>query len=122
MKELKVVIADDSESIRALLQHSLSRVEGLKIVGVAQNGAEATRMINDLTPDLVVLDISMPRKNGIEVLKEVRRDNSSSTIVMFTGDPSKDLQEVCLAQGANHYLNKFEFSALVNICQQQLLG
>lgn len=88
MKEVKIVIADDSAAIRHQLQRALSRIEGLKLIGLAENGVEAVRMVRTLDPNLLVLDISMPHKNGLEVLREIRRDHPLLKIVIFTADPS----------------------------------
>ncbi len=121
MRELKVVIADDSEMIRDLLHQALSGVEGLSLIGMAADGAEAIRMTSALKPDLVVLDMAMPHKNGIEVLREIRQDGSSSLIIMFTADRSVCLRTACLEAGADYYLDKTQIDELVSICAEQLL-
>ena len=83
-KQLRVVIADDSALMRRHLKFVLSNIEGLVICGVAENGAEAVQLVRELYPDVAVLDISMPYKSGIEVLREIRQDNHSTIIIMFT--------------------------------------
>jgi len=121
LKELRVVLADDSELIRQLLQQALSNVEGLTLIGVAEDGAEAMTLARRCSPDLLILDIGMPYKNGIEVLKEIRRDNMSLLIVMFTAEPSAMIRDACLKAGADHFLDKSEIDALIGICRQKLL-
>ena len=81
-KQLKIVIADDSEPIRDLLWETFLVEPGLSVVGTAANGIEAIRVIRELKPDIVVLDISMPMMGGIEVLKEIRKDDQSTIIIM----------------------------------------
>jgi two-component system chemotaxis response regulator CheY len=122
LKELRVVIADDSELIRGLLHQALSNVRGLNLVGMAENGAEAVQMTTELDPDLLVLDIAMPHKNGIEVLRDIRRRNENLLIVMFTADPSVILRDACLEGGANHYLDKSQIDVLLQICRDKLLA
>jgi len=122
LKELRVVIADDSELIRGLLRQALSNVRGLNLVGMAENGAEAVQMTTELDPDLLVLDIAMPHKNGIEVLRDIRKRNESLLIVMFTADPSVILRDACLEGGANHYLDKSQIDVLLRICKDKLLA
>ena len=122
LKDLKVIVADDSELIRDLLTQALSNVEGLRLVGMAENGAEAIELTTNLKPDLLILDMAMPNKNGIDVLKHIRKKDSALMIVMFTADQSAVLREACLQAGADYYLDKCQVSALIDICQQQLLG
>jgi len=121
MKQLKIVIADDSAMIRELLQHTLTQVGGIAVVGEAENGAEAIRLVRELKPDLMVLDISMPRMSGIEVIKEIRKDDQSTVIVILTADVSPFIQEVCLKGGANFFLSKTEIDELVEICRLELV-
>lgn len=122
MKEVKIVIADDSAAIWDQLQRALSRIEGLKLIGLAENGVEAVRMVRTLDPNLLVLDISMPHKNGLEVLREIRRDHPLLKIVIFTADPSTSLRETCLEAGADFHLGKNEILPLLDLCRALLAG
>ena len=122
VKELKIVIADDSEAIRQLLQHEFAKLNGCVLAGMASDGREAIDMVSALEPDIVVLDISMPHRNGIQVLREIRRADPSRVIIMFTGDPSVVLREVCLEMGANFYLDKSQIEELMDICRDHLNG
>ena len=115
---LRVLIADDADEIRNLLDLVLSEIEGLVISGKAKDGAEALRMVKELHPDVVVLDVSMPEKSGIEVLHEIRKDDRSTTIIIFTIDPH--LRQYSLNAGANYFLSKNEIGDLVEIFQQLL--
>jgi DNA-binding NarL/FixJ family response regulator len=115
---LRVLIADDADEIRSLLDLILSEIEGLAISGKAKNGAEALSMVKELNPDVVVLDVSMPEKSGIEVLQEIRKDDRSTTIIIFTIDPH--LRQYSLNAGANYFLSKNEIGDLVEIFQQLL--
>jgi DNA-binding NarL/FixJ family response regulator len=117
LDELRVVVADDSPLIRALVADSFGYLNRVKIVGMAEDGAQAIKMVGELKPDIVVLDISMPHKNGLEVLKHIRREDSSVVIVMFTADPSMVLREACIDAGANYYLEKWQVDKLLSICR-----
>ena len=70
---IKVLIVDDSVFMRTVIRDMLSKESSIEIVGTATNGLEALEEIQDLSPDLVTLDIEMPRMNGIEVLKELQQ-------------------------------------------------
>jgi len=71
---LRVVVVDDEEPARALLREYLGRAGGVEIVGECRNGFEAVKAVNDLKPDLLFLDIQMPKLNGFEVLELLGRD------------------------------------------------
>ena len=71
---LRVVVVDDEEPARALLREYLGRAGGVEIVGECRNGFEAVKAVNDLKPDLLFLDIQMPKLDGFEVLELLGRD------------------------------------------------
>ncbi|HEY6186316.1 MAG TPA: response regulator transcription factor [Pyrinomonadaceae bacterium] len=122
MKELKIVIAEDSEVFSKLLSRTLSVIVGFKVVGTAANGVRAIELTRELKPDVLVLDITMPFKDGIEVLKEIRAEDSSTVIVMFTADTSPPTRRICLEAGADYFLNKSQILELLEICNLQLLA
>ena len=120
LKELRIVVAEDSALLRSLIQRSLSGIKGCEVVGTAADGVEALRLVRELKPHLFVLDISMPHKDGLEVLEEIRREDSATVIVMFTADHT--LRETCLALGANYFLDKSQMKELKAICLATLLA
>ncbi|TGN74798.1 response regulator transcription factor [Streptomyces bauhiniae] len=71
---IRVVIADDQPLVRKGLAALLAAEDGIEVVGVAEDGAEALRMIRQLGPDVACLDIRMPRMNGVEVARAVQHD------------------------------------------------
>jgi len=120
LKDLKIVIADDSAVFRNLISLSLSNAKGYEVVGMAADGLEALRLVRELRPHLLVLDISMPYKDGLEVLEEIRREDSATVVIMFTADNS--LRETCLELGANYFLEKSQMRELKAICLSLLLA
>jgi DNA-binding NarL/FixJ family response regulator len=120
LKELKVFLADDSEPIRQQLERALSLIDGCKLVGTASGGNDAIELIRSLQPDVVVLDISMSHREGIRVLREIRKEVPVAQIIIFTADPSVVLQEVCLEAGADFYLHKTQIQDLIDILSVQL--
>ena len=120
MKELRIVIAEDTLVLRNLIQLTLSKIEGCSVIGTAADGVEALRLVRALKPHVVVLDVSMPQMDGIEVLKEIRREDSAIVVVMFTADPT--LRDVCLEAGANFFLDKSQIAELKAICLATLLA
>lgn len=120
MKELRVVVADDSLVMRERLRRALLKLGDGVLAGMASDGPEAVELVRALAPDVVILDITMPHLSGIEALREIRKENRSTVIVMFTALPSVVLREVCLGAGADFFLDKSEIEELLNICRQLL--
>lgn len=106
-KKIKTLIVDDSESIRTLLTKILSDDADFEVVGVSKDAYEAERMIKDLKPDLITLDIHMPKKNGIELLKEIQQKHFIPT-VMISAYSEEDGPYVleAMAEGAIDYIKK----------------
>jgi CheY-like chemotaxis protein len=120
-ESLKILIADDSAVMRKQLRLLLSQIEGA-VVETAVDGMKATWLIGQFAPDVVILDIEMPHRNGIEVLREIRRNDQSSTVIMFTATPSPENRELCLGAGASFFLDKgSELDRLVEICGREAL-
>ena len=120
MTKLTIVLVDDSPVIRDYLNTTLTRIQGCAVVGMAGDGIEAVKVIREWRPHVVVLDITMPHRNGIDVLREIRKEDPNMVIIMFTADPSVILEGICLKEGANYYLNKSEVLELVGICKELL--
>jgi two-component system LytT family response regulator len=80
---LRVVIVDDEEPARSLLREYLTRAGGVQIVGDCRNGFEAVKAVNDLAPDLLFLDVQMPKLNGFEVLELLGRDVAVVFVTAF---------------------------------------
>ena len=118
MKELRVFIADDSEPIRQQLERALSLVDGCKLVGTASAGSDATALIRSLQPDVVVLDTSTSHREGLRVLREIRKEVPAAQIIIYTADPSVVLHEVCLEAGADYFLHKTQIQDLMDILVQ----
>ena len=121
-KRLRIIIAEDSQVVRKLLTALLSKIEKVEIIGVAPDGEVALRLIRGLKPDVVILDIEMPNLSGLEVLKEVRKDEDDSTVVIiFTSNET--YRDECLTNGANFFLDKVtEFKLLIDILENDLLA
>lgn len=115
MKELRIVLVDDSPLIQDYIQRALPSIKGCEVVGVAGDGDEGLLKIRMLHPHVVLLDVSMPVKNGLEVLRELRKENSEVVIIMFTADSHPRLEEACLVAGANYFVSKSEFHHLAEI-------
>ena len=103
---MRVLIADDQPLFRRGLHVVLGTEDGIEVVGEAENGQEAVEKAQELVPDVVLMDVRMPRVNGIEATRQIRIDVPSTKILMLTvSDAEEDLYEAIKA-GANGYLLK----------------
>lgn len=103
---IRVLIADDHPVVRQGLASIVSLHEDLDVVGEAGDGEEAIRLFRDLRPDVLMLDLRMPHKNGLAVVSElVESDLAARILIMTTYDSDEDIARVLLA-GAKGYLLK----------------
>ena len=103
---IRVLVADDHALYRRGLEMVLGQEDGIEIVGEASDGAEAIRRAEELLPDVVLMDIRMPRRSGIEACTAIKDVVPSTKIVILTiSDEESDLYEAVRA-GANGYLLK----------------
>lgn len=105
-KECKVVICDDQKAFREVMSLMLSLEPGLSVVGEAQDGGEAVRIVSELQPDIVLLDIAMPVMDGLEALPLIRRSAPLTQVVMLSGFTSTSTRQRALAEGACLFIEK----------------
>ncbi len=103
---VRIVVADDHAVVRAGIRQVLERGEGMQVVAEAADGVEALAAVREHAPDIIVLDISMPRRTGLEVTRDLRADGREVGIVILSmfDDPEYVLQAV--RSGADGYLLK----------------
>jgi DNA-binding NarL/FixJ family response regulator len=103
---IRVLIVDDEPLFVEMVEAMLGAENDIEVVGVAADGDEGVRLAAELEPDVIVMDISMPGKNGIEATREIKARNSQARILILTGGASRsDIDEARLA-GAAAYLTK----------------
>jgi len=103
---ISVLIADDHTVVRQGLKHILSNDSQLKVVGEATNGEEVLSMVEALKVDSVVLDITMPGKNGLDVLKELKRKHPQLPVLVLSMHPEDQFAIRILRAGASGYVTK----------------
>jgi YesN/AraC family two-component response regulator len=106
MDRIKVVIADDEPFVRAALREYLSADPEFHVVGEAADGDDALRLVAYTEPDVLLLDISMPRVNGLEVLQRIRNLAPATRVVVLSAYPVEDLQAAQAWNAAGAYLDK----------------
>lgn len=100
-----VLIVDDAEFMRVMLREILADA-GLQVVGEAANGEEAVRLYNELRPDLITLDITMPVLDGVEALKRILALDPRATAVMVSALGQKQKVLEAIQSGARDFLIK----------------
>lgn len=90
MKKISVLIADDHTIVRIGLRTLLSYDEGIEVVGEARNGEQAVRETLRLSPDVVVMDLAMPKKDGVEATREILEKRPETRVLILTSYGSSD--------------------------------
>jgi len=103
---LKLVLADDHEIVRTGIKRLLSIDKTIKIVGEATNGLEAVKLIQELKPEVALLDILMPQMTGIEAVEKVKNESPNTFVVILTAFEDSKHLELALKGGADGYLTK----------------
>lgn len=106
MEKIRILIADDHPLVREGFCHVLQDQPDLECVGVAQDGKEAIELVKELIPDVVVLDIVMPEKSGIDTAKEIIDISPSTRILIVTAFRFSHDIVSCIAAGVGGYLLK----------------
>lgn len=105
---VKILIVDDSVFMRTVIRDMLAKDSTIEIVGTASNGIDALEKIHALTPDLITLDIEMPKMNGLEVLRELQKEKKRPKILMLSSLTSKDAEMTyeAIRLGADDFMLK----------------
>ena len=101
----KVLIVDDAAFMRMMLKDILTK-GGYEIVGEAADGNEAVAKYNELKPDLVTLDITMPNKDGIQALKEIKASDPAAVCVMCSAMGQQSMVVEAINSGAKDFIVK----------------
>lgn len=102
----RIVIAEDHTILREGLKALLHLSTDLEVVGEAEDGREAVRIALELKPDLLLMDLSMPRMNGIEAIKEIKKQHPEIKIIVLTVYKTEEYVLASLQAGADGYILK----------------
>jgi len=120
LKGLTVLIVDDNDTTRAMLRGIL-RHEGADVVGEAKDGPTAIAACSKLKPKMVCLDVLMPNGNGVDVLKEIRKEQPEVRVLMITGSADRETVQASIRGGASGYVVKpFNAARVIDAVRQAL--
>lgn len=126
MSAIRTLVIDDDFRVARIHAHFVDRTPGFVTVGIVHSGRDAVRMVQELVPDLVLLDIHLPDINGLDLLRNWRAEGIALGAIVITAAREAEAVRGALAGGAIHYIVKpFEYedlSAALLLFQQQLEG
>ncbi|MEE1790382.1 response regulator transcription factor [Streptomyces sp. BE308] len=102
----RVVVADDQSVVREGIVMLLGLLPGIEVIGSAKDGDEAVRLVAELAPDVVLMDLRMPRCDGVEATRRIRREYPGTQVVVLTTFADDDSLLTALRAGARGYLTK----------------
>lgn len=109
-KKIKILIADDNEEFCIILRDYLNNQENLDVVGIAKNGIEALKLVNELKPDLLILDIIMPHLDGLGVLEKMNSNNKDSEVapkvIVLSAVGQDKITQNAINLGVDYYVLK----------------
>lgn len=119
---ITVVLAEDHEIVRRGLYYLLSRIEGIQIVGEAENGDDAVRVVADQRPMIILMDVAMPQLDGLEAAKIIKRRFPKTKVLVLTGYDDEMVILKMLESGVDGYLPKVTkteelVQAMKTVCQ-----
>lgn len=118
MGKLNVAVVDDNERVRKVLGELVSNDKDMELVATAADGEEACKVIKEKSPDVVLLDIIMPKLDGLGVLERIQNDRqiqNPPSFIMISAVGSEEVTEAAFARGASYYIMKpFEEETIID--------
>jgi two-component system response regulator NreC len=115
MYKTKVLLVDDHAIVREGIRALLDVREDLEVIGEAEDGRQAIEKARELTPDIILIDITMPNLNGIEATRQIKKTSSEIKLLVLTAHDNREYVHQILQAGASGYLLKdFAASDLVS--------
>jgi two-component system, NarL family, response regulator DevR len=117
-QKMRLFIADDSSAIRERIVHLVSEVQNAEVVGEASDGAETIRRIPETNPDLVILDLKMPKGSGFDILPLIKSLSHPPLVMVLTNYATSLHRQTCLTLGADYFFDKSkEFEKAIEVIQ-----
>jgi DNA-binding NarL/FixJ family response regulator len=115
---LRVVLVDDARHVRERLAEMLSSVAGVQVVGQAPDVPLALQLIEELRPDVLILELELPGQTGMDLLASIRKEARKPLIIILTSLDYAPLRRACADLGADFYFYKpAEFERVLEVCE-----
>lgn len=123
MDQIKVLVVDDHDLIILAARQIISKVPGMKMVGMASNGEEGYKKVKELRPDVVILDVILPGMDGIELTEIITEEFPETKVVLYSASVSEEVIVTGFEAGAMAYVPKnFKPGQLVEAIQTVVKG
>jgi DNA-binding NarL/FixJ family response regulator len=106
MSSYRIILADDHALFRSGVRRILEEVPGVEVIGEAADGLELLTLLKEATPNLVILDISMPNLRGLEAIREIKASHREVQVLMLTMHKDEEYLSYALGAGAAGFLLK----------------
>ncbi len=121
--DLRVLLADDHDLFRTGLRNLLEEHGGVQVLGEAANGAEAVRLVRELAPDVVVMDLNMPSMGGVEATRHIAALSPLTRVIVLTiSDQDADVMDAIVAGACGYLLKDASVADVVNGIRSACLG
>ncbi len=117
-----ILIVNDNAQVRTLLRGIAAQEPDFHVVGEAEDGAEALRLAQALRPDLVLLDLAMPRVNGLEALRQIKAARPATKVIIVTVHTEDAYRQATVDGGADAFLLKKTLVTVLRPTIQRLCG
>ncbi len=117
---VRTIVVDDTDVVLDVICASLESTSEVEIVGRATNGVEALELVAELSPDLVVMDVNMPKLDGIQAARLIAQHFPEVKVVLMSGDVSTKMREQCREIGVHGFASKVTFRQDFTLAFQNL--
>src|SRR5258705_12867259 len=122
-KDIVIMIVDDNVNFVKRMKGLLENLDGISSINVAGDYDNAVRLLSEQTPDFLLLDINLPGKNGMEILKLIKNNKLKCEVIMITNHADEYYRNQCKKLGAKYFLDKSsEFGLVSEIISKQIIN
>lgn len=105
--KIRIILVDDHRILREGIRSLLEEHDDIEVIGEAEDGRSAVKLVGELQPDVVLMDIAMPQLNGLEATRQIKRDNPDVRVLILTVHDNEEYIRQVLATGAMGYVLKY---------------
>jgi DNA-binding NarL/FixJ family response regulator len=120
---VRVVLVDDHDLFRTGLRNLLEEQEGVQVLGEAADGAEAVQLVREAAPDVVVMDLNMPKMSGVEATKQITAESPLTRVIVLTiSDQDADVMDAIVAGACGYLLKDATIESVVSGIRSAAIG